>query len=234
MCTRRSSACRSEPSRVALGWIVNGIGVSFAVGSRSALSLSLPIVTGCPWTSASSVTSTCARPISRPVSAIAPVIVRVASRASGMPSLAGKSTNAAWSRSPPVPTMALKISPQPSPPSVPDVTLRCGLSFEVPQPSRRREKVVEPAGSLARLGLTGYEARAYLALTRRGVATGAELARLAGLPRQRIYDVLEALVARGFATIRAGRPLRYSAVAPAEALERLLEDRRLDPADREQ
>src|SRR5205807_1835263 len=29
--------------------------------------------------------------------------------------------------------------------SVPDVTLRCGLSFEVPQPSRRRKKVVVPA-----------------------------------------------------------------------------------------
>jgi hypothetical protein len=55
-----------------------------------------------------------------------------------MPSLAGKSTNAAWSTSPPVPTTALKIRPQPSPPSVPEVTLRCGLSFEVPQPSRRR------------------------------------------------------------------------------------------------
>src|SRR5207244_3710909 len=62
---------------------------------------------------------------------------------------------------------------------------------------------------------------------------GAELARLAGLPRQRIYDVLEGLVARGFATIRAGRPLRYSAVAPAEAIGRLLEERRSDLADAE-
>jgi len=87
--------------------------------------------------------------------------------------------------------------------------------------------------SLTRLGLTGYEARAYLALTRRGVATGAELARLAGLPRQRIYDVLEGLVARGFAIIRAGRPLRYTAVAPAEAIERLLEERRRELADAE-
>jgi HTH-type transcriptional regulator, sugar sensing transcriptional regulator len=90
------------------------------------------------------------------------------------------------------------------------------------------------ADTLARLGLTGYEARAYLALTRRGAATGAELARLAGLPRQRIYDVLEGLVARGFATVRAGRPLRYSAVAPAEAIERLLGERRRELADAEQ
>src|SRR2546423_377499 len=89
------------------------------------------------------------------------------------------------------------------------------------------------AATLSRLGLTGYEARAYLALTRRGVATGAELARLAGLPRQRIYDVLEGLVERGFATMRAGRPLRYSAVAPAEAIGRLLEERRRELAEAE-
>jgi sugar-specific transcriptional regulator TrmB len=89
------------------------------------------------------------------------------------------------------------------------------------------------AESLARLGLTGYEARAYLALTRRNAVTGAELARLAGLPRQRIYDVLEGLVGRGFATIRAGRPLRYSAVAPVEAVERLLQEQRRALTDAE-
>jgi sugar-specific transcriptional regulator TrmB len=89
------------------------------------------------------------------------------------------------------------------------------------------------ADSLARLGLTGYEARAYLALTRRGAVTGAELARLAGLPRQRIYDVLEGLVEGGFATMRAGRPLRYSAVPPGEAVERLVEERRRELAEAE-
>jgi sugar-specific transcriptional regulator TrmB len=51
------------------------------------------------------------------------------------------------------------------------------------------------ATALQNLGLNGYEASAYVALTRRGRATGAEVARLAGLPRQRIYDVLDGLVA---------------------------------------
>src|ERR1041385_6027068 len=37
------------------------------------------------------------------------------------------------------------MSPQPSPASVPDVTLMCGLSAEVPQPSRRRKNWVVPA-----------------------------------------------------------------------------------------
>jgi sugar-specific transcriptional regulator TrmB len=87
---------------------------------------------------------------------------------------------------------------------------------------------VEPSlvDQLTRLGLTSYEARAYVALTGRGRATAAEIARLAALPRQRIYDVVETLVERGFAVARPGRPLLYSAVAPDEALERLLGERR--------
>src|SRR4051812_614941 len=71
---------------------------------------------------------------------------------------------------------------------------------------------------LAELGLTGYEASAYVALTRRGEATASEVASIAELPRQRIYDVLEGLVAKGFATIKPGRPARYTAASPDEAL----------------
>ncbi len=78
------------------------------------------------------------------------------------------------------------------------------------------------ATALTELGLTGYEAGAYVALTRRGSATGAEVARLAGLPRQRIYDVLDALVGHGFATVKPGRPALYTAVAPGEAVAALL------------
>src|SRR3954452_18166616 len=79
---------------------------------------------------------------------------------------------------------------------------------------------------LSRLGLTSYEARAYVALTSRGRATAAEIARLAGLTRPRIYDVVETLVGRGFAVARPGRPLLYSAVAPSDAVARLLDERR--------
>lgn len=79
---------------------------------------------------------------------------------------------------------------------------------------------------LVELGLTGYEASAYLALTRRGHATAAEVARIGGLPRQRVYDVLQGLVARGLATAAAGRPVRYAAQPPADALGALLEQQR--------
>ena len=82
----------------------------------------------------------------------------------------------------------------------------------------------QPAESipLQNLGLNGYEASAYVALTRRGRATGAEVARLAGLPRQRIYDVLDGLVGRGLATMEPGRPAHYMAVDPDTAISMLV------------
>jgi|SRR5581483_4932149 len=89
------------------------------------------------------------------------------------------------------------------------------------------------AAPLLALGLTGYEANAYLALTRRARATGAEVARLARLPRQRIYDVLDGLVSRGLATVEPGRPAHYTAVAPGEAVETLLSARRTELAQLE-
>ncbi len=87
---------------------------------------------------------------------------------------------------------------------------------------------------LNNLGLNGYEANAYVALTRRGRATGAEVARLAGLPRQRIYDVLDGLVGRGLATVEPGRPAHYTAVAPETALGALVDAQRAALAALEQ
>lgn len=75
---------------------------------------------------------------------------------------------------------------------------------------------------LTQLGLTSYEAKAYIALTRRGSFSAAEVARLANLPRQRIYDVLSGLVERGLAVGRPGRIVKYSATHPTLAIERLL------------
>lgn len=67
---------------------------------------------------------------------------------------------------------------------------------------------------LVRLGLTLYEARAYVALVRRDASTPAEVARLASVPRPRIYDVLESLVGKGLASDRPGRTAKYVAVPP--------------------
>src|SRR5438876_2582666 len=79
---------------------------------------------------------------------------------------------------------------------------------------------------LTGLGLTSYEAKAYLALLRRDSSTASQVARLAGVPRQRVYDVLASLVGKGLAVARPGSVVKYAATAPDIALERLLDDHR--------
>jgi len=79
---------------------------------------------------------------------------------------------------------------------------------------------------LVELGLTSYEAKAYLALVRRDSSAAADVARLSRIPRQRIYDVLGTLVQKGLASQRPGPPAKYAAVAPAFAIERLALARR--------
>ena len=86
-------------------------------------------------------------------------------------------------------------------------------------------------GQLTRLGLTTYEARAYVALVTRDSFTAAQVARQANLPRQRIYDVLSTLVEKGLASARPGTVVKYAAVAPDAAIERLVEAHRREMAD---
>ena len=80
--------------------------------------------------------------------------------------------------------------------------------------SRQRE--------LIDLGLTGYEARVYLALVKRSRYTAAQVARESGVPRQRIYDVLAGLTDRGLVRALPGQVTRYTAIDPASAIERLM------------
>ena len=82
------------------------------------------------------------------------------------------------------------------------------------------------AQTLVDLGLTKYEAQAYLALMRRDASTPADVARLSRIPRQRVYDVLLTLAEKGLASQRPGPPAKYTAVSPEFAIERLLLRRR--------
>jgi HTH-type transcriptional regulator, sugar sensing transcriptional regulator len=87
---------------------------------------------------------------------------------------------------------------------------------------------------LVQLGLTTYEAQAYVALLGRDSFTAAQVSRQAGLPRQRIYDVLGSLVEKGLASSRPGAVVKYAAVAPELAVERLVAEhrRRLEDLER--
>jgi predicted DNA-binding transcriptional regulator len=75
---------------------------------------------------------------------------------------------------------------------------------------------------LVELGLTRYEAKAYLALIERESYAASELAIEAGIPRQRVYDVLNGLVSRGLVRDWPGPVTRYAAIDPDTAMERLL------------
>jgi sugar-specific transcriptional regulator TrmB len=86
---------------------------------------------------------------------------------------------------------------------------------------------------LTRLGLTSYEAKAYLALIRRDSYTAAQVARQAGLPRQRIYDVLGSLVEKGLAAARPGNVVKYAATAPELAIDTLIQSHRQQLSDME-
>ena len=70
----------------------------------------------------------------------------------------------------------------------------------------------------SRLGLSPYQARAYIALISRSSVEPNELTILTGIPRPRAYDVLRGLVSKGLAVEQAGRPVRYSAIDPKHGL----------------
>ena len=78
---------------------------------------------------------------------------------------------------------------------------------------------------LQELGLTISEARVYLALLGRNSCTASEVAQLAGLPRQRIYNLLRGLTEKGLCVEIRGQVLKYRACQPSQALTGLLVDR---------
>jgi sugar-specific transcriptional regulator TrmB len=74
--------------------------------------------------------------------------------------------------------------------------------------------------ALRTIGLNKYERNLWVALLSRGAATAGELSDISNVPRSRCYDVLESLATRGFVVIQPGKPLKYVAISPKEALER--------------
>lgn len=70
-------------------------------------------------------------------------------------------------------------------------------------------------------GLNSYEAKIWSALLSRGVSTAGELSDIAAVPRSRSYDVLESLERKGFIITKLGKPFKYLAVSPSEAIERV-------------
>jgi len=74
--------------------------------------------------------------------------------------------------------------------------------------------------ALKGIGLNLYERKLWVALLARGTSTAGELSEIANVPRSRAYDVLQSLADKGFVIVQTGKPIRYVAIAPEEALER--------------
>lgn len=72
--------------------------------------------------------------------------------------------------------------------------------------------------TLKELGLTEYETRAFVALVSSGPSTAGDLSEASGVPHSRIYDILSKLEKRGWVESQSGRPARYRAKPPSEAL----------------
>lgn len=90
---------------------------------------------------------------------------------------------------------------------------------------------------LQQVGLNAYEARSYLVLMGHPRFKALELAARARVPRQKIYEVLDSLVDKGFAQVIQEKTKLFSAVEPGlaipaylerqrEAMERRLEEQR--------
>ncbi|PSP52420.1 TrmB family transcriptional regulator, partial [Halobacteriales archaeon QH_3_68_24] len=86
----------------------------------------------------------------------------------------------------------------------------------------------DASGWFDRLGLTEYEATALEKLLALGRTTAPNLAEATGIPKARIYGVLESLSDRGFVKVIPGRPKEYQPKAPDEMLDRAVENRRQD------
>jgi len=72
--------------------------------------------------------------------------------------------------------------------------------------------------ALQHLGLNAYEARTYLVLLGHSRFKALELAPRSHVPRQKIYEVLDSLVEKGFALVVQDRTKLFSAVEPNLAI----------------
>ena len=78
------------------------------------------------------------------------------------------------------------------------------------------EKVID---ALQKIGLTYYGAKTYAALVNMGPSTAEKIAKEAGVPRSKVYQVLKRLDEEDWVKTEHGRPLLYKPRYPKEAIE---------------
>ena len=75
--------------------------------------------------------------------------------------------------------------------------------------------------SLRNLGFTEYEAKTYVALVKIASGTASDIHLVSGIPRSAVYGALNKLEERGVIEVQSSKPMRYRAVPPKNALEKL-------------
>jgi len=81
---------------------------------------------------------------------------------------------------------------------------------------------------LSTLELTEYEEQALETLITTGQTTAPNLSEATGIPKARIYGVLDSLADDGYIKVIPGRPKRYQPQPPGDILDRAIEARRQD------
>ncbi|MFB6202614.1 MAG: TrmB family transcriptional regulator [Halorhabdus sp.] len=86
----------------------------------------------------------------------------------------------------------------------------------------------DPSELLAKLDLTEYEEQALEELLLIGRTSAPDLSEATGIPKARIYGVLDSLADDGFIKVIPGRPKMYQPKRPDDILDRAIETRRQD------
>jgi sugar-specific transcriptional regulator TrmB len=75
--------------------------------------------------------------------------------------------------------------------------------------------------ALAKLGLSQYQAKTYAALASLGPSDVADIQKASGVPRTKIYEVLDQLLDMGAVEFQSGRPIFYNALPPNIVVDRM-------------
>ena len=89
-----------------------------------------------------------------------------------------------------------------------DVLEDVGRELDLQQDTREASTVLQS------LGLSAYEARAYIALVAHGYGNAETIAETSGIPRTSAYKVLTSLCNKGYAISTRGRPMSFKPEAP--------------------
>jgi sugar-specific transcriptional regulator TrmB len=84
--------------------------------------------------------------------------------------------------------------------------------------SKQQERLTQ---SLSKLGMSVYQAKVFSSLASLGPCGVAEIQKQSGVPRTKIYEVLEQLVGMGAVEYQSGRPIIYNALSPEILVDRM-------------